>query len=328
MLEIHARNVEQALYHGVVLLRDHGFKVSPRGKVTLEAPCPVATTYEFPRERVLLNEVRDANPFFHFMESLWILAGREDVEFVSRFNSNIASFSDDGVRFHAPYGYRLRQHINGDQFEKVIRLFQEDPDTRRAVLQIWSSRLDLAVDSKDIPCNDLVFFKIRDGRLNMTVCNRSNDMIWGAYGANAVQFSVIQEYLAGRLGVEVGEYVQMSDSFHVYIDNPQWSGLLAWADTVVNENWILSYPQLDIHPYPMVCYPDQFDKDLYRWFAQPNTLDDYVNPFFNDVAVPMYVCWTRHKKFKDALTFVDDIKASDWKLACYNWLKRREKCQN
>jgi hypothetical protein len=48
------------------------------------------------------------------------------------------------------------------------------------------------------------------------VFNRSNDMIWGAYGANAVQFSFLQEYLAAAIGAWVGTYRQVSNSFHVY----------------------------------------------------------------------------------------------------------------
>ena len=33
-------------------------------------------------------------------------------------------------------------------------------------------------------------------KLCMTVCNRSNDMLWGAYGANVVHMSMLQEFVA------------------------------------------------------------------------------------------------------------------------------------
>jgi hypothetical protein len=35
----------------------------------------------------------------------------------------------------------------------------------------------------------------------MTVTNRSNDLCWGMLGANYVHFTILQEYLAARLGV-------------------------------------------------------------------------------------------------------------------------------
>src|SRR5271154_5758040 len=60
--------------------------VSPRGMETIEWKGVFITEYEKPDERVLFSQTRDANPFFHFFESLWILAGREDVEFLAQFN--------------------------------------------------------------------------------------------------------------------------------------------------------------------------------------------------------------------------------------------------
>ena len=86
MFVIHARNVEIALWEGIKILQEYGEKVSPRGEETIEAPAPVVTEYSRPLERVLLNQVRDANPFFHFMESMWILAGRRDVKFLSHLS--------------------------------------------------------------------------------------------------------------------------------------------------------------------------------------------------------------------------------------------------
>ena len=44
-------------------------------------------------------------------------------------------------------------------------------------------------------------------------------MLWGAYGANAVHMSVLQEYIAASLELEMGPYYQVSDSFHVYENN-------------------------------------------------------------------------------------------------------------
>ena len=55
----------------------------------------------------------------------------------------------------------------------------------------------------------------------MTVCNRSNDMIWGAYGANAVHMSILMEYVAVAVNAPMGSYYQISDSFHIY-ENEQW----------------------------------------------------------------------------------------------------------
>jgi hypothetical protein len=178
MYSIKVHNVNEALPIGLALLRDVGQRVAPRGQVTLEYPGPVATTYINPTHRVLMDPDRDANPFFHFFEAMWILAGRDDVAFLSYFNKRMSDYSDDGERFHAPYGHRLRKAYGFDQIEGVISELETNPDSRRAVAAIWHPALDLAKNSKDIPCNDTIFFKLRRGKLNMTVACRSNDVVW------------------------------------------------------------------------------------------------------------------------------------------------------
>jgi len=241
------------------------------------------------------------------------------VGFLKRFNSNIAIYSDDGKIFHAPYGYRLRKEFGFDQFEHVIRILKADPDSRRAVLQIWHCELDLVKESKDIPCNDLMMCKIRDGKLNITVCNRSNDIIWGCYGANVVQFSVIQEYLAAMLDVGIGEYRQISDSYHAYTDNPQWGKLCA-----NNHQHPISYDTHFPKHFKLVDDPETFDAELARWFNDPiATSFAYNNRIFPDVATPMFNAWCAHKVNKDGCEHARTIQAADWSYACVCWLAKR-----
>src|SRR5258708_35739439 len=57
---------------------------------------PVLISYTHPKERVLFNPVRDANPFFHLYESLWMLAGRNDLKSLAYYCSRMKEFSDDG----------------------------------------------------------------------------------------------------------------------------------------------------------------------------------------------------------------------------------------
>ena len=84
---------------------------------------------------------------------------------------------------------------------------------------MWDAKKDLTHlnISKDLPCNTHVYFSIRDGFLDMTVCNRSNDLIWGCCGANAVHMSYLQEYVAIMCGVDIGFYTQSYlESHHEY----------------------------------------------------------------------------------------------------------------
>jgi thymidylate synthase len=224
MFSIEANNVTTALKEGLSLLRVAGYiEKSRNGDVTV-LPSPMVTTYTNPQARVLLDEKRDANPFLFLFDALWVLGGRQDTAFLTMFAKRFYDFSDDGKRFHGAYGHRLRSYFGMDQLEAIVKMLRESKTSRRAVLQIWDCALDLGTHSKDIPCNDLIFCSINgeDDSLDITVCNRSNDAIWGAYGANAVQFSMLQEYIAGRLGVKVGKYRQFSNNFHAYEWNEYW----------------------------------------------------------------------------------------------------------
>ena len=271
-MTIDVRNVNHALASAMLrfeTLSAQGDKylINSRNGPTLEFPCPVVTRYARPRERVVFSAVRDANPFFHFFESLWILAGRKDVTFLAHILPKIEDYSDDHEVFHAPYGYRLRHHFHKDQLNEVVHRLNKDRGTRQAVLQIWDCMTDLNAISMDLPCNDLIFLRVRGDCLDLTVCCRSNDALWGAYGANAVQFSVLQEYLAGRINANVGAMYQVSNSLHVYVNEKTYQRCRSAEPWTV---WLTQdpYRQKEVHPYHMMTIPEHFDEDLELLFRQ------------------------------------------------------------
>jgi thymidylate synthase len=194
-----------------------------------------------PYNRCVGGWKRNINPFFLLAEAAWIFTGQKDVGFLKKFNSNISYFSDDGYVFHAPYGYRLRhwgirsediyteENIHAsqgyDQIEEIITILSKNKDSRQAVVSIWNPDLDLNAKSKDIPCNDMIMFKIRDGKLHTTIQNRSNDLHWGL-PTNIFQFSFLSECIASCLDIELGTQTHNSQSLHIY----------DWSDIAVKMN--------------------------------------------------------------------------------------------
>ena len=132
---ISARNVSEALILGLQAVNEEGLLRDSRNGPVKVFEYPVTTVYEKPDERVVFYPDRDANPYFHFMEGLWMIAGRNDVEWISRFNASIANYSDDGVTFHGAYGYRWRKHFGFDQIDIITEQLRANPDDRRIVLQ-------------------------------------------------------------------------------------------------------------------------------------------------------------------------------------------------
>lgn len=322
MITIDVRNVNNALLLGYNMLREIGHRRESRNGPVYILDGPVTTLYNRPKERVLFWPERDANPYFHFMEGLWMIGGRNDVDFVSQFVKNMINFSDDGVTFHGAYGHRWRHHFGGDQLHLIADLLRADRNDRRIVLQMWDPRADLGQQGKDFPCNLEILFRISvHGNLDMTVFNRSNDVIWGAYGANAVHMSMLQEFMAAWIGVPMGRYWQISNNFHGY--DEIMTKHVALAARPIDE--LCPYQRGLVEPYQMV------DTDINTWqqdlgiFLDEGPIVGFKSKFFRKVVTPIFNSWQAYKADdKDAaMEIIKQCAASDWRAACEDWLIRR-----
>lgn len=219
-------NPSQLYLDSLLAILREGDDVSPRGMKVLEIR-PAIFEYTNPLNRAILMKGRKMNPFFLLAEALWIIAGQSDVQFLTKYNKNMKQFSDDGVHFAAPYGERLRfwnksnlrNYVYNplDQLVDVYEKIKKDKDTRQAVASIYNPAFDnVGYGGKDTPCNLILTFKQRNGKLDLTVFNRSNDVHYGVF-TNLAQFATIQELLASWLNVEVGVYRQITDSLHTYV---------------------------------------------------------------------------------------------------------------
>lgn len=327
---------------------------------------PVTITYERPTERVLFNAARDANPFLHLYESLWMLAGREDVAPLTYYAKNFLNYSDDGVTLNGAYGYRWRHADTSveprDQLEIIIEHLKSKPESRRAVLQMWDVENDLLQidESKDVCCNLSVMFSLRDKWvddsdahaamaevmdgppkvLDMTVTNRSNDLVWGTLGANVVHFSVLQEYMAAHLGVEVGVYNQFTNNLHVYENNWKPEEWLAWEGDA--DRTLIDYAERSdgvgvsgnnpMRMIPLVSMPYEFDLEVLQFVELHKCGDEepsvklFTEPFLVDVASPLlraFHAWKTRKDAKAAMIWASRVKAEDWRIAAQDWLERR-----
>ena len=173
-----------------------------------------------PRQRWIIARSPAINPAFALAEVVWIITGRNDSEFVNYFNPKLPNFSGTGSTYHGAYGYRLRKQFGVDQLDRAFHVLAANPHSRQVTLQLWDARVDLPDEqgrevAADIPCNVLSMLKVRGNALEWTQIMRSNDLYRGL-PHNIVQFTTLQEVVAGWLGLEVGSYNHVSDSLHVY----------------------------------------------------------------------------------------------------------------
>ena len=329
---IRAVSVSEALSKGLRLLLARGIEEPSRNGGVLVMSGPVITEYLYPERRVLFSPLRDANPFFHLMEALWMLAGRRDLAFPKQFNKRFGEYSDDGETLHAAYGHRWRYNFGVDQVEAVIVELRRDPATRRAVISMADPARDipaLQAGGKDLPCNTTIYFDARGGAINMTVCCRSNDILWGAYGANAVHFSILQEFVAACVGLPAGIYRQMSNNYHLYLNVLNQQAMRNMALEADASDAYRQSGRFFVAPLELVQGdPKEFLYELTAFLADPLSDYAYNEPFFGTVAAPMYAAWNEWKTrapgwVERALNAAGAIAASDWNKACVEWLQRR-----
>ncbi|GHT36387.1 hypothetical protein FACS189427_07900 [Planctomycetales bacterium] len=176
-----------------------------------------------PREKWVTNRFPPMNIAFALAELIWILNGSDKSKIINFWNQNLREYAEDSENkehYHGAYGKRLRISFEIDQLERAYHSLKEKPSNRQTVMLIWNPARDMPLDngseqSRDIPCNICSLLKIRDNRLEWTQIMRSNDIFRGL-PYNLVQFTGIQEIIAGWLNVEVGTYNHYSDSLHLY----------------------------------------------------------------------------------------------------------------
>jgi thymidylate synthase len=179
-----------------------------------------AMSISSPTQRWITSRVPPINIAFALAEVVWILTGRNDSKFLNYFNSQLPKFAGEGPTYHGAYGRRLRSHLGIDQLQRAYEVLSRKPSSRQVVLQIWDSRIDMPASSGeeasvDVPCNVASILKVRNGRLHWMQIMRSNDVFRGL-PYNIVQFTTLQEVVAGWLRLELGDYNQISNSLHVY----------------------------------------------------------------------------------------------------------------
>lgn len=195
----------QAWFELLSRLYHEGKPVSPRGYETHEL-LGVQVRVTNMLNNILVHPARALSYRFAIAEWLWIAAGRDDVEGITKYNKHIAQFSDDGVTFAGAYGPRIAPQIPW-ALEQLAK-----PGSRQAVIQVWSTT---PAASKDIPCTLSWQLLARDSVLHAIVTMRSSD-VWLGLPYDFVNFSQMTNSIAGALKLVPGSLIFNLGSSHLY----------------------------------------------------------------------------------------------------------------
>lgn len=310
---IECRGVNDAWHRLCPIMTTMAEKAETRNGIAYQLPGPITITMREPWNRVLEDPVRNCNHIFHIMEAMWMLAGHNDVAFVEQFNHNMLTFSDDGRVFNAAYGHRWRHHWGFDQVEHCIERLRAFPSDRRAVITMWDPT-DLLQDTKDMACNMQIMPYIRGGELCMTTTNRSNDLVWGLCGANAVHLSFLHEYIAASLGLPMGCWVHHTNNLHYYEKHKELV-----SNTKVESNYVWrTFPKRQL----LVQDPATFYREVQE--LVDGKQEGFEEPFLEDTIEPVWASWREWQAgdTDEAIHIASCIECDMWRPAIVGWYNR------
>lgn len=314
-----ASNLPNLYVDAMTQLRVGGIDENSRNGRVKALPGPVLLTLKDPTERVLFDPNRQANPYFHVMETVWMFAGMQTSKWLEQFNSNISSFADNGF-INGAYGRRWRRWTAGhDQILRAVAALNQDRTSRQVVIAMWDPTKDqYPKEVADRPCNTHLYFRVVQDKLDMLVCNRSNDVVWGMAGANAVHMTYLHELIATATRIPLGTYRVVTNNLHVY--EHHWP-LMEAAWQVYDH-----YEREGIDPYP-VLFPNEPVATLLNQCERFILDEDYFPScnWLRHVALPMREAYKVRKAGGDESGWLNKIAAPDWRLACEMWRDWRSK---
>lgn len=177
----------------------------------------VGFTLENPMENSIKNVDRNWSIVYAEAEWQWYTTGDPHIDKLGEIYGRVPQIwkrmaSLDGT-VNSNYGY---QWMRQKQLDYVIGLLRDNPETRQAAISIYDAK-EHVYYKNDTPCTYAVQFTIVDGKLNMAVPMRSNDL-WYGFCNDQYCFSKLQELVARELRIPVGEYYHFAHNLHIYND--------------------------------------------------------------------------------------------------------------
>ena len=226
-------NFQQAYYGMINEILNNGKESVVRGLDMIEL-IPGYFEIENPRDRLLNIDCRSKITKYTFGELMWYLSGNDSVEFIGKYSKMWPQLTDDGIHNNSAYGKYIFKpmpnkgfgviydgsndpNYNSNisfktQWDFVKEILQNDPGTRQAVIHIKPIQM---YSTKDTVCTYFLQFFIRNNKLDMIACMRSNDIMFGTT-FDIFMFTFLHELMASELGIEVGTYKHFASNIHIY----------------------------------------------------------------------------------------------------------------
>lgn len=172
-----------------------------------------------PAKNLITNKERGWSEKYAKAEWEWYLSGDPSIDKLGEIYGKIPPIwermANSDREVMSNYGWQWQR--NG-QLDYVVEKLKDNPSTRQAAISIYDAK-EHDKYSSDTPCTYAIQFSIRTvgiiDKLCMSVYMRSND-IWYGFCNDQYQFSMLQQTVAERLGMELGWYYHHAHNMHLY----------------------------------------------------------------------------------------------------------------
>ena len=217
-------NITEILY-GPLQGSDGGFAVRPKWSDGAPAHTlyvsNVVNQYDLSLGQYPLTTLRPIAWKTALGELLWIYQDQSnDVNLLKeKYNVNYwDSWMNEEGNLGTAYGYQIAKKIKYpegtfNQIDRVLYLLKNDPMNRR----IMTNMIDMEemVDMTLVPCAFMTMWSVRRGYLDMTLIQRSNDVI-AAQSINAFQYAALLMMVAASTGYQPGTFTHFIQNMHIY----------------------------------------------------------------------------------------------------------------
>jgi thymidylate synthase len=163
------------------------------------------------QDNMITTPWRKFNTDYCVREWNWYLSGDRSVAEIKKYAKIWDRMHGGDNIVNSNYGW---QWMRNGQLGKCIEQLRNNHQNRQAVVTIYDGKEkdDYAYDT---PCTLDIIFDANDGKLNMSVLMRSNDLVYG-FCNDQYCFSQLQKMVAEKLELPIGYYYHYVHNMHIY----------------------------------------------------------------------------------------------------------------